>query len=132
MWYRTTGTFRYGPTTRRAVLLVDQGIADFYRALIPKYIPHSAQMYPAHVSVVRHFQPPDMTRWGEHEGEQVEIEYESIIRNDNTYFWLDVRSEILMRFRVELGLDPYPPWRNRYHITIANSKGFKDVPSNFE
>lgn len=106
--------------------MVDQGIADFYRAMIPKSIRTNAQLYPAHVSVVRYEPPKSLLLWGAHEKEEVEFEYESIVRNDDTYFWLDVHSETLMHFRVELGLSPYPSWRNLYHITVANCKGLND------
>lgn len=132
MWHRSTGKFQYGPGTRRAVLLVDQGIADFYRALIPKYIRTNPQMYPAHVSIVRHESPQSMLLWGTHQGELAEFEYESIIRNDDTYFWLNVRSDKLLRFREELGLAPYPSWRNLYHITVGNAKRLNDVSSDTE
>ena len=112
----------YGPGTNRAILAADQGIVDFYRSLIPKYVEHRPQMYPAHISVVRRITPPNLAVWGKYAGELVEFEYDSDIQNDQTYFWLNCRSARLLEIRVELGLPPYPTWRNGYHISIGNCK----------
>lgn len=118
--FKSTGTLTYGPGIR-AALLVDQGIADFYRSLIP--IQNNPQRYAAHVSVVRR-EAPNMEFWGKYEGKQIEFQYSNEIRNDETYLWLDVECERLQQIRVEMGLPAYPWWRNKYHITLANVKGF--------
>lgn len=119
--FDSKGTFHYGPGMR-AVLLVDQGIADFYLALVPKSIKLNNQFYPAHVSTVRREIPPKMELWGAHEGEEIPFQYSPIIVHDETYYWLDVNCERLQQIRIELGLPAFPPWRNLYHITIGNCK----------
>lgn len=106
----------------KAVLLVDQGIADFYRSLIPKSIPILPQRWPAHVSIVRRQHPKNMEYWRKHENEQIEFEYSPIVTWDETYYWLNVKCLRLEEIRVELGLDRHPPWRNLYHITVGNVK----------
>lgn len=129
MWHRSIGTICYGPGNQRAVLAVDQGIADFYFSLIPKWVRAWPQRHGAHVSVVRREVPPNMDAWGRHEGERVEFEYEDEVSNDETYLWLDVRCPRVAEVRAELGLSPLPPWRNGYHLTIGNVKGTRPSPS---
>jgi hypothetical protein len=121
MWFASKGVLKYGPGNR-AVMNVDQGIADFYLALVPAWVGACHQRYRAHVSFVRHIQPPDMSAWGKHDGECVDFEYNSEVSSDATYLWLDVRCPRLIEVRVELGLPPYPSWRNGYHLTIGNLK----------
>lgn len=103
-------------------MLVDQGIADFYKALIPSWMPSNPQRHRAHVSFVRRIVPPDMSAWGKYAGEKTVFWYSNEILKDETYFWLDVHCQRLMDIRVELGLEPYPPRRDSYHLTIANVK----------
>ena len=124
-WITSIGVLNYGPGERRVVLHVDQGIADFYRAMLPKWLPANAQYYPAHISVVRHETSPNMSAWKKHEGERIAFEYKPEVVGDETYYWLDVWCSRLCEIRTELGLAPYPWWRNRFHITIANRKAFR-------
>ena len=77
-WHRTIGILTYGPA-RRLVIDADQGIADFYRALIPLYRPTNPQRYPAHVSVVRHEDVTDHCAWGKYAGQEIPFEYNSEI-----------------------------------------------------
>ncbi len=129
--FRSIGTFQYGPGIR-AVLWVDQELADYYRRLIPKY--HYAQkpMYPAHITVVRTAKetPTKMDAWGKYEGEQIEFDYQDEVLNDGTYFYLRVKSERLGDIREELGLPRYRfgdlgADMKCYHVTVANMKGNK-------
>ncbi len=117
---KSKGLFKYDDN--RAFVLVDQGIADFYRSIIPKSIFVNPQRYPAHISVVRNEIPPNMTVWGKYQGIEIDFEYFPTIMQDETYFWLDVRCNKLEEIREELGLKAFPPWRNMYHITIGNCK----------
>ena len=119
--FESTGIIHYGPEIR-VILSVDQGITDYYRSLLPKSIRTNPQKHPAHVSVVRREVPPNMDVWMKHEGEAVVFKYYTDIINDETYYWLNVECERLKEIRVELGLKPYPWWRNSYHITIGNVK----------
>jgi hypothetical protein len=125
--FTSTGTLRYGNTN--LVLDVDQGIVDFYRAMLPKSIRTNRQMYNAHISVVRKEVPPNMELWGKYAGEQIEFKYSNVIRNGNLYYWLDVWCERLEQIRLELGLpcdSPYtrPPdgFSKTFHVTIGNIK----------
>lgn len=121
IWHRSVGILSYGPGIR-VVLLADQGIVDFYYSLVPKHVGLAKQAYEAHVSVVRKEKPTNTREWGKYDGEEAEFEYMGVVKNDETYFWLPVRSHRLMEVRMDLGLDPFPPWRNSYHLTIGNVK----------
>jgi len=122
--HKSTGTICYGPGIK-AFLLVDQGIADFYRSLIPKWIPNSPQRYKAHISFVRHENPPLMQFWDKYAGQKLDFQYDTIIHRDETYFWLNAICPDLESIRVELGLPAHPWWRNKFHITLANCKEFQ-------
>jgi hypothetical protein len=125
--FTSTGTLRYGYTN--LVLDVDQGIVDYYRAMLPKWVRTNKQMYPAHISVVRKEVPPNMQFWGKYAGEQIEFRYSNVIRNSAMYYWLDAWSERLEQIRLELGLpvdSPFtrPPdgFAKTFHVTIGNTK----------
>lgn len=109
---------------------VDQGISDFYRSLIPKWIKTNSQMYPAHISVVRKEVPVNLEFWGKHEGEEVEFVYSNEIHHGTVYWWLNAFSKRLEEVRIELGLPvssqytrPPDSWIKCFHITIGNMKG---------
>jgi hypothetical protein len=121
--FTSVGCLKYVPN--KLTLEVDQVVADYYRALLPKWIRNNPQKFPAHVSVVRRETPPRAEHWGRYEGELVEFRYSNVVEFDETYVWLNVECERLKEVRVELGLNAYPWWRNRYHVTIANFKGIK-------
>jgi hypothetical protein len=123
--FSSTGTLTYGPGIRIA-LNADQGIVDYYRNLLPKWIRTNPQKHQAHVSVVRWETPLYTDVWGIYEGERIKFFYDVEVKNDTTYYWLNVQCERLKEIRVELGLAPYPWWRNSYHLTIGNCKGFDD------
>ena len=125
--FTSTGTLRYGLTN--LVLDVNQDIVEYYRALLPKWIRTNKQMYPAHISVVRHETPPNMELWNKYAGEEIQFSYSHEIRNSEIYYWLDAWCERLEEIRLELGLpvdSPYtrPPdgFAKTFHITIGNRK----------
>ena len=119
----------------KLILEVDQGIANYYRKLIPKTYPKiNPQMYAAHISVVRH-ENPNLEFWGKYEGELVEFVYSNIIKNGEIYFWLDCYSLRLEEIRKELGLPFEPlhpshefykfvpePYSRTFHCTLGNLK----------
>lgn len=109
----------------RLVLEADQGIVEYHRWLLPKWMDAAPQRYAAHVSVIRRVVPPKMSYWGIYEGESVLFEYSHIAEWDDRYVWLPVRCKRIEEIRVELGLEPIVPWRNGFHLTIGN---FKDSP----
>ncbi len=133
--FKSTGTLRYGFTN--LVLDVDQGIVDYYRALLPKSVRTNRQMYPAHISVIRKETPPKMELWNKYSGEQIEFEYSNIIHNGEVYYWLNCWCQRLEDIRVELGLpvdSPYtrPPdgFAKTFHVTLGNIKELVQNTSN--
>jgi hypothetical protein len=120
-WCKSVGTLRYGPGIR-LVVEADDGIAEYYRSLLPKAAGVKPQRYGVHISVVRKETPPIMDAWGRHEGQSVEFEYQNLVVNDEKYYWLDVRCQRLEEVRVELGLSPRPWWKNYFHLTVGNVK----------
>lgn len=123
-----TGILQYGPGLR-AVVWADQGIADLYRKLIPKYYYAQPQMYPAHITVVRLKleTAKNMDVWAKYDGEEVSFQYDNEVRFDGTYFYLNVQSDRIGDIREELGLPRFRfgdlgSDKKCYHITIGNVK----------
>ena len=126
--FTTTGILQYGPGMR-AVVWADQGIADFYRKLIPKYCYAQPQMYPAHITVVRLRleNAKNLDVWNKYQGEEVLFEYDNKVCFDGTYFYLNVQSNRIGDIREELGLPRFRfgdlgADKRCYHITIGNCK----------
>jgi hypothetical protein len=127
--HESIGVLNYSGVNR-VVLLIDQEIADYYRSLIPKYLPTNRPRWAAHVTLVREEKEEVVHRefWGRYEGEQVQFLYAPIIQLDETYFWLNIFCVRLEELRLELGLPcmswhvPPAGFRKTFHTTIANSK----------
>lgn len=127
--FTSTGTLRYGKTVDYLVLDVDQGIVDYYRALMPKWIRTNRQMYPAHISVVRKENAINREFWGKYDGELIEFKYSNIVHSGTVYYWLNAWCDRLEAIRTELGLavdSPYtrPPdgFEKTFHVTLGNTK----------
>lgn len=125
--FKSTGILRYGKN--KVIVEIDPGISDFYRSLIPKYLPYNRQLYAPHISVVRKETPPNMEYWEKYEGQPIEFEYDNEIQIGTVYFWLNCFSVRLEEIRQELGLpvsSPYtlPPegYLKCFHSTLANRK----------
>lgn len=121
--FKSIGTLQYGPGFKIS-LLVDEGIADFYRSLIPRSVGIQVPRYPPHVSVTRNEQTTTEEPFGRYQGEQIEFEYSNMIVNDELYYWLEVQCPRLTEIRLEFGMNPMPWWDNGYHITVGNVKDF--------
>jgi hypothetical protein len=112
----------------KLVLVIDPGIAETYRALIPKVVRLNRPKFAPHISVIRKEPVPKVERWGKHDGERVAFEYEPVIYNDETYYWLRCYSPRLIEVRRELGLEYLselarpPDLADCFHTTIANTK----------
>jgi len=128
--YESKGVLRYSGANRLA-MEIDQGLADFYRCLIPKYMPCNRPRWAAHVTVVREEKEEPVHRefWGRYEGEEVPFLYSPIIQTGKVYYWLNVFCTRLEDIRIELGLPcvsqyTLPPegFRKCFHCTIANQK----------
>lgn len=136
MMHNTTGYLKYSILTTKqytgymlVVEKVDPGIAQFYRALVPKSKFIRSQMHYPHISVVRKETPTILDSWGKYDGKLVEVTYDSYVHNDDRYYWLNVYSKELENIRAELGLQPkdrylMPPegFTSVFHMTIGNCK----------
>lgn len=132
-WLEASGIIHYSEANRVAVE-IDPEIANFYRSLIPKYLPHQKPRWAPHITVVREEKETvsDRTYWGKREGEEIPFIYCNRIYQGKIYFWLDVLSKDLEEIRLELGLPcfhPFPEekpvpegYRKYFHCTIANCK----------
>lgn len=124
MRYSSEGFLRYdpGPNTR-IVLLVDQGLADYYRRLIPRHIEVKPQRHAAHITVFRTgLEHTDSPAWGRHDGEIVPFTYDGQIFHHDGYFYLEVESERLDAIRRELWLPRHFDPVKGHHITIGNDR----------
>lgn len=125
--FKSNGILQYGPGIR-AVIWVDQGIAEYYRKMIPKYYYVQPQMYKAHITVVRtNKENPTIAVWNKYNGEEISFKYDNQIRTDGTYWYLNAYSEKIGDIREELGLPRFRfgelgAERSSYHITIGNVK----------
>lgn len=117
----------------RLTVEVNQDLADYYRALIPKYYNARRSRYPAHITVVRPEKenPPKIRYWGDHEGERVEFLYDPFVYSDKGYYWLNCWCKRLEEIREELGLPitsryTLPPsgFTKCFHCTVGNYKEY--------
>lgn len=135
MLYESSGVLRYSIVDigYKAIVEVEQDLADYYRILIPKYKDVQRQRYGAHISVVRHEVPPNLALWGKYEGEEIPFMYDSEIKSGTRpkdgkiFYWLNVFSARLEEVRTELGLPvssqyTLPPegYLKCFHTTIGN------------
>ncbi len=129
MIYSSTAIVKY--ENDKVYALVDQQISDYYRSLIPKYIYVQPQKYKAHITIVRSGKEraPNIIFWGKYEGLIINFKYDSAIKSDSLYFWLNVFSDDIGDIREELGLEKFRndlafggTQRTSYHITIGNKK----------
>jgi hypothetical protein len=128
--YESTGVFRYEGSAR-LVVETDQGLSDFYRSLIPPWLPCMKPRWPAHITVVREEKeaPVNKEHWGKYDGQEIKFLYDPIVREGKVYYWLNIFCEKLEEIRLELGLPvvseyTLPPegFRKCFHMTIANKK----------
>jgi len=126
--FTSVGKLIYSDNPYKLIVEIDPEICNYYRALVPKYILLARQKYAPHISVVRKEIPRDLSNWKKYADQEIEFEYEGVIYNDETYYWLNVRSLDLEMIRRELGLNlvsgitKSPDGRHRFHTTIGNIK----------
>ena len=113
----------------KLIVEVDQSIADYYRALCPKWLKIKPQKYGAHISVVRNEVPPNIQYWNKYEGKDIKFFYENFIYGGQVYYWLNVFCTELEDVRAELGLAvtseytrPPEGFLKCFHMTIGNVK----------
>ena len=125
--FKSVGKLVYSP--RRCVVEIDDGIARFYRALIPKSQKWLKPMYDPPITVVRTgIESVDESLWGYMDGSNIDFKYDPYIWIGRKYIWLDAFSKELEEVRENLGLPkqrmPHPLGMDHscFHITIANMK----------
>ena len=103
-------------------LMIDPGIARYYRKLIPQYHNINAPRWSPHITIVREFEKRN-NNFGElwYYGYYFPFYYSPKIHFDGTYFYLRCVSKWITKMRKEFGLEPYR-FDNCYHITIGNCK----------
>jgi hypothetical protein len=113
----------------KLIVEVDQGLSDYYRSLIPKWIKTNKQMYDPHISVVRKEVPKNLEYWGKYEGEEIDFQYTGTIYFGTVYCWLNTFSKRLEEIRLELGLPvsseytrPPETYIKVFHYTLGNFK----------
>lgn len=130
MLYEETGHLRYG-RTKRLVVEVPQGLADYYRSLIPKWKQVNKQAFSAHITVVRAGKefPTNKEVWKKYEGEEITFSYEPHVYEGTVYYWLNCFCTRLEEIRRELGLSvtseyTLPPegFVKCFHCTLGNKK----------
>ena len=130
--FKSSGILRYTrtDTSLKLVVEIDKELTRYYRALIPKYIKSSPQMYAPHISLVRKEIPPNMEVWDKYEGQEIDFFYENIVYFGDVYCWLNVFSKRFEEIRAELGLRvesiyTLPPegFVKCFHTTLGNFKG---------
>lgn len=124
MIYESSGKLSYGPGIR-AVIYVDPGIVAYYRSLIPPHFKVNRQRYDGHITVVRTGKelPTSMEVWGKHQDRYVSFRYDSEIKNEGVYWFLDIHSKEIGDIREELGLPRFRfADRPCYHLSLANTK----------
>jgi len=129
--YPSIGTLRYSNEGYRLVVEVDQGIVDFYRSLIPKWMHVMGSRYRAHITVVREEkeEPVCKEHWNKYQGEEIEFFYSPVIHQGKVYYWLNCFCKRLEDIRLELGLPvisqyviPPDGFSKVFHCTIGNMK----------
>jgi len=105
----------------------DQEIGSYYRGLY--WLEHNKgsklmrPYWPLHVTVVRNEEPPNVGRWWDYDGEQLDFYHLPCVRTNWTaeryrsFYWLDVICPRFEEIRVELGLAKNPD--GIYHMSIG-------------
>ena len=128
MLFESSGYIKYSKDPYKVILTVDQGIADFYRSLVPKTRYIQRQMHGAHASIVRNQTPIRMKYWGKHENTLTNFYYDNIIHWCDTYYWINIYCRLGERIREELCLPIYKSndapdgFTQKFHVTIGNCK----------
>jgi hypothetical protein len=129
MLYKSTAIIFTYPTW--IVAHVDSEISRYYYSLIPKYIDRQPQMYPPHITIVRHGkEKANTSNFGRFANKKIRYYYDPTIYEGNIYFWLNAYSTDIEQIRVELGLTnrrfnstiPQWPFNQTFHITLGNKK----------
>jgi hypothetical protein len=127
--YKSTGKLVFDPKTLEKkcpfwlILKCDNEIIKYYRSLM--YKERCLKLSPlaywgAHVSIIRG-EKPNNGFWTKLNGEEIEFEYDGIIREERNHFWIDVDCKRLVEVRKYYGLSDKPYYD--FHMTIGKSIG---------
>jgi len=83
-------------------------------------------IFGTHVTIVRDGEPvADWALWGKHQGVEVDIAYDVVLRNHFGFWSLPVYNDWFQEIRRELGLPPALD----FHITIGRQFDWQPVPA---
>jgi hypothetical protein len=127
-YYQCTGIVNYSLKDGWITILLPDEIANYYSWFVKKAIWKgvSTPLHGCHCTLLPAKHNGDYRShpfWGRHQGEKVQINYESKIYTDNEwfslgrYFWLRVQSDMVGKIRQEFGLPPELHWP--LHSTIC-------------
>lgn len=125
--YHSHGIIRYDAKEHWVRVEVDQGLVDYYWALIPKYFNVVRPRWKAHVSVVRPEDGvTDLSKWGRMEGQIARFVYDPTILYEKGFWWFNLWSVEMENIRRELGLScksritiPPPGYVKCFHCTVG-------------
>lgn len=125
--------FRHDGTELRIYLEVDEEIARYARALLPKSLRHNPPRHPPHITVVvAKLTKEEFIAIPAHIfsfGKPFAFEYDPLVVIGDTYIWLDVYADELEYYREQRGYartDEHtrpPDGKAPFHMTAANRKG---------
>lgn len=123
MLFKSSGKIRYSTTQKYWVMLdADPAIGSYYRNLFNSHHFNckliNKPSWAEHITVVRNEKPLYKAAWSFYNKMVVEFEYDSEIKTNGDFCWLDVYCDFLYQIRVELGLERNPEYP--FHLTIGN------------
>lgn len=127
--FTSTGIIHY-TNDNWVFVYIDDQLADYYYAMIPKYYKTIKSRRPAHVSVVRPEESIiNLENWGKHDGERVSFVYHPDILVEKEFWWFNLWCKEMENIRLELGLSiksriTIPPsgYSKCFHCTVAINK----------
>jgi hypothetical protein len=136
---KSTGKLIYSPHSHLgksdnwATIFCDDEISTYYRHLFIKQYPYlngfnkgiklSRPVWGSHISFIRGDEKIPSHIWGLDNNKIIEFEYQPEVKDNGTYFWLNVNCPYLLDLREELGLPRKP--KMRLHLTIGILNGVK-------
>lgn len=122
---KSIGRLAVTPSEKKLNVIVDPGIVNLTRSLIPKHFKLNRQKYPPHITVIRE---EDWKIDLSLHNREIAFQYDPRVVSGTTYWWLKVYSPDLLEIRRSLGLPDYswaakpPDGEDCFHITVGNTK----------
>ena len=127
--FRSVGKLIYSPRSHLGdpskwlVMMVDDEICKYYSSLFYKEFPWNGKLnrpiFGAHISVIRGERLPNYELWKLDDNKIVEFEYESGVRDNGEYYWLNVKCNYLGDLREKYGLSRNPNFG--LHLTVGRT-----------